>query len=220
MMLLRYSCTALLTLALSTLTFAGEQEDYDAAHEMEGRVIIRQLQELITENTGYSREELKKRVPAFQEFYATQMVPRFKKLAVHISPGAMHWVDIDWDDEPEFIFWTEGLASTDVGLKEHLYIVKIDTNGEGYVMRSHRMQPQPSRDYGHYKYSRFWALPNKGRDTNPEIRALLTYGSFGESNVAYTNLEIRWDPKQDKVLVNEFRSYFPVAVEGRQANIH
>lgn len=220
MAMLQKITATMLVLLLATASQAEDVMEAEGPQGMEGRLIVRQLHELIESNAGYSREELKKRVPAFQQMYKEQIVPRMKELAVHISPAAMQWVDIDWDGEPEFIFWTEGLATPSVGLKEHLYVVKIDTNGEGYVMRSLPLDPGPSRSGFHYQYSRFWSEPNKGRDTNPEVRALLTYGSFGDINVAYTNIEIRWDPKQQKVMFNQFRTYFPVAVEGMAASVH
>ncbi|MCV6590579.1 MAG: hypothetical protein OIF57_16365 [Marinobacterium sp.] len=211
-------------IALCSMLLSGMQEasayDYSDTQQMEGRMIVRQLHERIKIDAGYSPEELEKRVPAFREFYRTQMSPRIKQLATYINPGAMQWVDIDWDEQPEFIFWTEGLATRDVGLKEHLYIVKIDSNGQGYIMKSHEMSPNPSRTADHYKYSRFWSRPNRERDFNPEVRALLTYGSFGDLNIAYTNLEIRWDPRMQKVIINEFRTYFPVAVEGMSPDLH
>lgn len=221
MLSFRNSLTVLLSLLLAaTPTHAEGAMEGESVRGMEGRMIIRHLQELIRSHTGYSREELAKRVPAFQALYQERMAPRLEEVAVYISPTAMQWVDIDWDGEPEFIFWTEGLSAPEVHIKEYLYIVKMNINGDGYVMKAVPLEPGPSISGSSYKYSRFWARPNQGRDINPEVRALLTYGSFGDINVAYNNLEIRWNAQQQKIMVNQFRTYFPVAVEGLNADVY
>jgi len=204
---------------LITSAFQSAFANNDTVLELEGRMVVRQLAESIKEDVAYDKEELAKRPEAFRELYKKQMEPRLKELPLHIDPGAMQWVDIDWDDEPELILWTEGLSISNIPLKEHLYVIKLNENRDGYIMKSHPLKPQPTRQGSHYRYSRFWSLPNKDRDLNAELRALLTYGSFGEINAAYTNLEIMWLPNKQKVVVKEFRSHFPVAVEGKSADI-
>lgn len=203
-------------LSIATVVLASQAPTAYAlsdAEEREARLIIRELTNTILHDVTLPDDQMERLTDEYKEYYSEHIEPRFKYLWKLIDSAAIHWVDIDWDNRPELVFWTEGLTPTIWGLNEHMYIVSIDTNDRARIMRKVPLTPAPSRDKARYRYSSFIPTPNKGTDYNAHLRAVVSFGSFGETNIAYTNYEISWFSQQQKLKVTPFRSYFPVAVQ-------
>ena len=176
-------------------------------------LILSKLQPQLFRLVAYTPEELNKLSPDFQDYYRTDIAPRLDDIAEHISPSAMHWIDIDGDTLPELICWTEGLAPTGWGAKEHLLIIKAPEIGAPSILLSRELNPEPSRGSEVYKYVRFMPHPNKGRGNNEHVAAVFSYAQYGGSGAAYCNFESGWNRYEETVYIDRFLTAFPVAVD-------
>lgn len=178
--------------------------------EREARLAIAQINKNIRYDIQLRPDELERLSDEFRKYYEKQVLPRLEDPAAFIDANAMHWVDIDWDKRPELLFWTEGITPSKWGLKEHLYILKMDNNDYVRIMKKEPLDPSPTRNNAKYRYRAFKGSPNEGTDYNAHLRAVFSYGNFGEFNIVYTNYEISWHIQQQKLKITKFKSAFPV----------
>ena len=190
-------------------TLSAEKTEADA------RIVIRSLQKEIKKKLQYSPQELKKKKTDFQEYYITDINPRLSKIAAEISSDAIHWVDLNWDDKPELIFWTEGLSPTAWGAKEFLFVAKLSKKGTYEIIKSVKLDDEPSRQVKKYSYSRFWSHPNKGKGYNDFLGAVFSYAVFGGSASTFVNYEIGWNGYQDTVTVDKFLTSFAIDIKAK-----
>jgi len=177
------------------------------------RKIIARHQSEIRRLVHYTDEELAALSDDFRECYLEASVPRLEDISAAISPRAIHWVDMDWDETEELLFWTEGLAPTSWGPKEYLFIIRLE-GGKSRIVKTHRFDPPPDTGVMEYRSARFWKYPNKDRGCNDFLRAVLSYASYGGSSSAFTTVEIGWNRYADEIFIAEAHTAFPVSVDG------
>jgi hypothetical protein len=197
-----------LLLMLSILNINANENN-----EKRAREIIATFQKEIYSMVVYKPEELKKRKVEFIEYYKKNALPRLLKISENISPNAIHWVDLNWDQKPELIFWTEGLAPTAWGGKEVLIIIEIMDNGKPKIMRAIQLDNLISRGVEKYQFVRFWAYPNEGKGYNDYLGAVFSYAVFGASSSGFINYEIGWDKYSEEIFVRKFSTSFPIDIK-------
>jgi len=180
------------------------------------RGIIQTFQKEIYSMLKYSPEELKGFKKEFQDYYKEKVAPRLLHISKHISPNAIHWVDLDWDQVPELIFWSEGLAPTAWGGKEFLFIIKVSKKGSSQIQKYIELENQPSRGKERYRYVRFRAHPNKNKGYNDFLGALFSYAVFGASGSTFVNYEIGWNRYNKTIFINKFQTSFAVGVDSEK----
>jgi len=178
-----------------------------------GRKIIKQMQKEVREFLLYTDFELKNKTPEFKSDYKNKVLPRYKNIAANIDANAIKWVDINYDQDPELIFWTEGLGQDVEGLKEFLFIVDVEKNQKPLMMLIHQLNPEPTKTSKNYEYARFEPYPNRSRGYNNFLCAVFSYANFGINATNFVNYEIFWNKFQNKIDISEFFTSFPVAVE-------
>ncbi len=187
-----------------------------------GREIIGQLQNAIYKKVALNAEELDSYSQEFKEYYQTDVLPRLENISKNISDDAIRWVDIDFDQKPELVFWTEGLSPSAWGGKEYLFIVNTSTSTSNQD-RPNQDRPNQNRpaiiesiDLGDvsrgikgYQYVNFWAEPNRNRGYNDFLRVVFSYAIFGASGSTFKNIEIGWNRYENKVFTKLFTTAFP-----------
>ncbi len=180
----------------------------------DARTALATLQPELLQLIALTPADLAKTKPEFQEYYQTDIEPRFQHIGANIKASAMHWINIDpRDDRPELICWTEGLAPSAWGAKEYLFVIKVPETGNPTLLKSYRLDPEPTRRVEEYYYVRFTAHPNKELGTNEFLAAVFSYMQLGASASTFANYEIGWDRYAQEIYIDRFFSSFPVMVE-------
>lgn len=188
----------------------------DRDREIEkARAVIYSLQPQLKKLVSYTPKELQKQLrKEAQEYYQSDVVPRLDNISAYIKPSAMHWVNVDWEEPPELVFWTEGLAPTAWGAKEYLFVIKVPKEGKPIIMKAYHLKdPPPSCEVEEYQYSRFTLNPTAGWGCNAHLAAVFSYIAGGASGSTFVNFEIGWNRYRDTVYIERFLTSFPVAVD-------
>ncbi len=178
----------------------------------EAREIIARHQQALFDTIVHGNQERRKSETSFEDAYRQEVRTRLRNIAQNIAPSAIHWVDVDEDDIPDLIFWTEGLARSASDMNEYLFIVKRHEDGSSEVLKTHLLDPTPSRRLLEYWHCAFWAYPNRYSGCNGELRALMSYARFGASGSTFVNLEISRNMHDSKIHIDKTLTSFPVAV--------
>jgi hypothetical protein len=214
----------LLTMIVAVLSVAGCATDRGAKTNTgkerasdiaKARAVIFAIQPELKKLIAYTPDELKtqKRKEA-QEYYQSDVVHRLDNISAYIKSSAMHWVHVDWEEPPELVFWTEGLAPTAWGAKEYLFVIKVPKTGKPTILNAYHLDdPAPTCRVEEYEYVRFTTHPTKGWGCNYHIAAVFSYMQVGGSGSAFANFEIGWNRYRDIVYIVRFITSFPVAVD-------
>ena len=143
-------------------------------------------QQSITDVT-IDNETLKTYDQDFIDYYHDKIFPRISNLEHHILGSAINMIS-----PKVYVIWTEGLAPSERGGNEFLYVISTKT-GSPKILYSTQLDPRPSStEYG-YRNSVYWSKPNNGCGDNNFITGILQYSADDETDKTFIQSHIEYN---------------------------
>tara|TARA_B100000315_G_C14550155_1_gene575356 strand:+ start:156 stop:815 length:660 start_codon:yes stop_codon:yes gene_type:complete len=193
---------ALTFLFLFSDTSFSDNSKKEVKSIVEARKIISRFKDKITADISYLDKELKNKKGEFVEYYQSDVVGRNKNPEKHIIDYAIRWNNVDWDDDQDIIFWTEGISPSSWGGKEFVYVIIMENDNPLRII-GEALDPIPSRTQDKYQKSFFWNDPNKGCGYNNFVVGLLSYISYGASGSLNVRYNIFFNKHEQKIKFNK-----------------